>query len=80
MASIKIFELTPAGAELFQDTESFLNELNDQESLIISGGNGSDLNISNISQATVSVGISIKSLSVVSQVKSNLYFGKRNRR
>ncbi|PIG94030.1 hypothetical protein [Gloeocapsopsis sp. IPPAS B-1203] len=80
MASIKIFELTPAGAELFQDTESFLNELNDQESLMISGGNGSDLNISNISQVTVSVGISIKSVSVVSQVKGNIYFGKRNRR
>jgi len=80
MASIKIFELTPAGAELFQDTESFLNELNDQESLMISGGNGSDLNISNISQVTVSVGISIKSVSVVSQVKGNIYFGKKNRR
>ncbi|PIG94031.1 hypothetical protein [Gloeocapsopsis sp. IPPAS B-1203] len=69
MASIKIFELTPAGTELFQDTESFLNELNDQESLMISGGDGSNVNISNISQVTISVGISIKTFSVVSQVK-----------
>jgi len=69
MASIKIFELSLAGTELFQDNESFLNELNDQESLMISGGDGSDVYISNISQATVSVGISIKTFSVVSQVK-----------
>jgi hypothetical protein len=27
MATIKISELRPAGAELFQDSESFLNEL-----------------------------------------------------
>jgi hypothetical protein len=38
MASITISELRPAGSELFQDSESFLNELNDQEMLAIAGG------------------------------------------
>ncbi|MEH1836610.1 MAG: hypothetical protein V7L29_32310 [Nostoc sp.] len=31
MASIKISELRPVGSELFQDSESFLNELNAQD-------------------------------------------------
>ena len=33
MASIKISELCPAGYELFQDSESFLNELSDDREL-----------------------------------------------
>ena len=73
MASIKIFELTPAGAELFQDTESFLNELNDQETLMVSGGGGSNVDISVISQYTNSIGISIKTATVVTQVKSSVF-------
>jgi hypothetical protein len=40
MASITISELRPVGSELFQDSESFLNELTDQEMLGIEGGNG----------------------------------------
>ena len=38
MASIKISELRPAGSELFQDSESFLNELSDREIGGIEGG------------------------------------------
>lgn len=38
MANIKIFELRPAGSELFQDSESFLNELNDQATSDVFGG------------------------------------------
>jgi hypothetical protein len=64
MAVIKISELRPAGSELFQDSESFLNELNDQEmSTAIGGGTVGSV----ISQATVSVGISILTRSVVTQ-------------
>ncbi|MDM9585308.1 MULTISPECIES: hypothetical protein [unclassified Nostoc] len=37
MASIKISELRPAGSELFQDSESFLQELGAQE-MGITGG------------------------------------------
>ncbi len=40
MASIKISELRPAGSELFQDSESFLNELNDGHEMehVLGGG------------------------------------------
>ncbi|MBC1236967.1 hypothetical protein VF14_33350 [Nostoc linckia z18] len=37
MATIKIHDLSPAGSELFQDSESFLNELTDAE-LGVHGG------------------------------------------
>jgi hypothetical protein len=69
MASIKISELRPAGSELFQDSESFLNELGDRD-MLLSGSGGSDNNVSVISQYTVSIGISILTKSVVSQVKT----------
>ncbi|BAU13089.1 hypothetical protein LEP3755_36260 [Leptolyngbya sp. NIES-3755] len=62
MASIKISELRPVGSELFQDSESFLNELNDRDLDIRGGG---DVNISVLSQFTASIGISIKTASVV---------------
>jgi hypothetical protein len=39
MANIKLSELNATGSELFQDSESFLNELNDVDS--ISGGDTS---------------------------------------
>ncbi len=38
MATIKISDLQPAGAKLFQDSESFLNELTEQEFGDIKGG------------------------------------------
>jgi hypothetical protein len=62
MASIKLSELRPVGSELFQDSESFLNELNDRELDVRGGG---DINVSVLSQFTKSIGISIKSFSVV---------------
>jgi hypothetical protein len=74
MANIKITELRPAGIELFQDSESFLNELGEQETLT-SGGRGrrpfiiviaSRINV--ISQLTISIGISINSISAVSRL------------
>ncbi|MFN6562229.1 MAG: hypothetical protein RMY28_020890 [Nostoc sp. ChiSLP01] len=37
MATIKIHDLSPAGSELFQDSETFLNELTDEE-LGVNGG------------------------------------------
>jgi hypothetical protein len=48
MASIKIHDLRPAGSELFNDSESFLNELTEGE-LGVSGG----------ARATLSISISI---------------------
>ncbi len=38
MASIKVSELRPTGSELFQDSESFLNELNDRDTTGVVGG------------------------------------------
>ncbi|MDP5337865.1 MAG: hypothetical protein NWQ28_04735 [Nodularia sp. (in: cyanobacteria)] len=38
MANINLFELNAAGSELFNDSESFLNEFSDVDS--ISGGQG----------------------------------------
>ncbi|MBN3898740.1 MAG: hypothetical protein HWQ41_26765 [Nostoc sp. NOS(2021)] len=40
MASIKISELRPAGSELFHDSESFLNQLNEQEFELFGGKGG----------------------------------------
>ncbi|MDJ0567646.1 MAG: hypothetical protein QNJ53_01240 [Pleurocapsa sp. MO_192.B19] len=40
MAEIKLSELRPAGSELLQDSESFLNELSDRELENVVGGNG----------------------------------------
>jgi hypothetical protein len=38
MANITISDLRPAGADLFQDSESFLNELTHQEIGDVKGG------------------------------------------
>ncbi|MFM2062157.1 MAG: hypothetical protein RLZZ507_1827, partial [Cyanobacteriota bacterium] len=35
MASIQLSELNVAGSELFQDSESFLNEMNDVDTISI---------------------------------------------
>jgi hypothetical protein len=41
MAKIKVFELSPAGSELFQGAENFLPELSDREAENIIGGSAS---------------------------------------
>ncbi|TAE59462.1 MAG: hypothetical protein EAZ87_09590 [Nostocales cyanobacterium] len=43
MANIKLHELSVAGSELFQDSESFLNEMNDSDGILVQGGSGSYL-------------------------------------
>jgi hypothetical protein len=49
MASIKLSELQATGSELFQDSESFLNDMSDVNS-IYGGSHGSD--VSDISTFT----------------------------
>ena len=61
MSVIKISELRPAGSELFQDSESFLNELNEQEMSIVGGAQVVSLN-------SISIGISLVTFSIVTQV------------
>ncbi len=58
MAKIKISELRPAGSELLQDSENFLNELNDYELENVVGGDSID---SAASQVSVSVGSEVES-------------------
>ncbi|MBC5796207.1 hypothetical protein H5968_13885 [Sphaerospermopsis sp. LEGE 00249] len=50
MASIKLSELQVAGSELFQDSESFLNEMSDANSIAVYGGY--DSNVSDMSTLT----------------------------
>ncbi|BAU13088.1 hypothetical protein LEP3755_36250 [Leptolyngbya sp. NIES-3755] len=76
MPTIKIDHLQPAGAELFQDSESYLNELSSEDTRVV-GGDAQVVFISVVtqtigvnSQVTVSMGISLQSLSVVSVVRS----------
>lgn len=44
MAIITLSELRHTGAELFQDSESFLNDLNDMDSISVHGGEGYGFN------------------------------------
>lgn len=55
MAKIKISELRPAGSELLQDSESFLNELSDHDLENVVGGDSGDSIHSAASQVSVSV-------------------------
>jgi hypothetical protein len=48
MASIKLSELTATGSELFQDSESFLNEMNDSNSVY---GGGSSYDVSDFNSS-----------------------------
>ncbi|AKG20536.1 hypothetical protein [Calothrix sp. 336/3] len=70
MSTIKISELYPVGSELFQDSESYLNELNDQEMLVMGGKKNKykfviTSVIEVISQASVSNGFSLNTFSFV---------------
>jgi hypothetical protein len=42
MASITLSQLNVTGSELFQDSESYLNDLNDASSVAVHGGYHSD--------------------------------------
>lgn len=70
MAEIKLSELRPAGSELLQDSENFLNELNDREIENVVGGNTI---ASAVSQVSASVG-SILSLTDVGISQTNVTF------
>ncbi|BAZ13514.1 hypothetical protein NIES4071_53530 [Calothrix sp. NIES-4071] len=62
MAFLKISDLRPAGSEFFQDSESYLNELNEQEISATVGGGA----VGVISQFSLSIGVSIATLSAIS--------------
>lgn len=76
MSTIRIGHLYPAGTELFQDAESYLNELTTEETDI--GGGGRQVIFISVvtrtvgvnSQASLSIGISVNSVSVASLARS----------
>ena len=72
MATIKISELRPAGSELLQDSESFLNELSDHELENVVGGDS----IAFATQQSVSVASQVKNLQiyVADPVPVKLYY------
>lgn len=43
MSDIKVRDLNPAGSEFFQDSENFLNDLNDMDTNSVYGGQGTSL-------------------------------------
>ena len=55
MASIQISELRPAGSELFQDSESFLNELSEREIGSLEGGAFTVVGVSVSAQTVVTI-------------------------
>jgi hypothetical protein len=63
-------ELSPAGSELLQDSENFLNELNDREIESVVGG---DTINSVASQATISLG-TIQTVTDVGQTQTFVTF------
>ena len=71
MAEIKLSELRPAGSELLQDSESFLNELNDRDLDNVVGGDTID-SVASQNSATVA---SILSVTDVAISQSNLTDG-----
>jgi hypothetical protein len=69
---IKISELRPVGSELFQDSESYLNELNEEEMQILGGKAKNKFVITTVievvSQLSQSQGISLATFSAVTNV------------
>ncbi|MDJ0532288.1 MAG: hypothetical protein QNJ70_07275 [Xenococcaceae cyanobacterium MO_207.B15] len=70
MAQLKLSELSPPGSELFQDSESFLEELSDRELDFVVGGDSVESvatlaseSVGSINTATI-VGISATNVSV----------------
>jgi hypothetical protein len=76
MATLKISELNPAGSELFQGSENFLEELSDRELGFVVGG--ADIN-SVVTQNSASVG-SIQTATIVgiSQTNVSVYISNVN--
>ncbi|MGK7917557.1 MAG: hypothetical protein AB4038_18765 [Prochloraceae cyanobacterium] len=68
MTQLKLSELSSAGSELFQDSESFLEELSDRELDFVTGGDSAN---SVVTQNSESVG-SINTISVVGISQTNV--------
>lgn len=81
MPNIKISNLSSVGSELFDDSETFLNELSDQEIGVVRGNGIWVSNVTSavssvvttalsvVSQISVSAGVSVQSISVVTSAR-----------
>ena len=76
MTQLKLSELHPAGSELFQDSESFLEELSERELDFVAGGD--DLNTV-VTQNTQSVGtINTATIVGISQTNVSVHISNVN--
>ncbi|MBD2560871.1 MULTISPECIES: hypothetical protein [Nostoc] len=57
MASIALSQLNTTGSELFQDSESFLNDLNNVDSITIYGGGSEVSNVADGLEPLLAYGI-----------------------
>ncbi|MBE9016975.1 hypothetical protein IQ272_12690 [Chroococcidiopsidales cyanobacterium LEGE 13417] len=72
MANITISELRPAGFDLFQDSESFLNDLTDTDSMSVLGGSENGFNDSQYAyHAIVDIAV-IHHLSFIAELVGSL--------
>lgn len=75
MSTIKIHHLSPVGTDLFQDSESYLNELTPEQTKMM--GSGAEIyfisliskSIGANSQASFSIGVSLQTFSAVTLAK-----------
>jgi hypothetical protein len=77
MTCIKISEIRPTGSELFQDSESYLNALNEQEISVTIGGHKNDVPVHPTNNVTTIDSISCVTGSCSPQLKlTKLVFGR----
>ncbi|WP_341526581.1 hypothetical protein WKK05_29175 [Nostoc sp. UHCC 0302] len=75
MATITLSELHVTGSELFQDSESFLNELSDVDSISGGGNDVSDLSgLTKLAEAWVYT-YGIEQIAYIVSSFSNSYYG-----
>lgn len=70
MPGIKISELSPVGVQLFQDSESFLNELTEEELDSIVGGARVYMTVDSVRNFTIATEINTKVVSVFDTKRS----------
>ncbi|MUG94308.1 hypothetical protein F7734_18755 [Scytonema sp. UIC 10036] len=74
MSNIKIENIQPAGSQLFQDPESFLNEMSDREMWSVQGGLTLDTLVITF-PATISDPLSSATAGTLSEVSSGVTSG-----
>ncbi len=79
MSSIKIAELRPAGSELFQDSESFLNELSDGQEMDMVLGGGRRKGAGNVNTGVVTNVKTQVNITNIHSITANVNGGRRRK-